>query len=200
MQQLFDGYAADFDHHLVQNLNYQAPQRPAELLAAHPPKANGPALDLGCGTGLCAALLHKHGQGVDGVDLSGAMLQRARSLHVYRRVHQAEGVQHLQNTPERDALLRAADVLIYLGDLQALFSAVRRVLLPGGVFAYTVEEAADTVPFELRSSLRYAHGQRYLLKLAAEAGLRVGTVQRAPLRLHEGLPLQGLYVLLHAAT
>ncbi len=196
VQQLFDGYAAEFDQHLVQSLGYQAPQQLAALLQRHPPACTGPALDLGCGTGLCAALLQNRCTAVDGVDLSGAMLERARAGGLYRHLHQAEVVQHLQTTAERYAVLLAADVLIYLGDLQDLWAAARQALLPGGVFAFTAEAAADAVAYELRSSLRYAHGQSYLLKLAASNDLQVQLLQRAPLRLHEGKPTDGLYGLL----
>ncbi len=196
VEQLFDGYAASFDQHLVHTLGYQAPQQLAALLAANPPVCRGAALDLGCGTGLCAALLQAHSTAVDGVDLSGAMIKQAQSRGVYRHLHQAEVVQHLQTTEERYAVLVAADVLIYIGSLQPLFAAARRVLLPGGVWALTVEVAADGRPFELRSSLRYAHSPAYLHSCAAAAGLRVARAESAPLRLHEGQPLQGLVVLL----
>ena len=196
VQQLFDGYAAEFDQHLVQALAYQAPKRLAALLATQAPACTGAALDLGCGTGLCGALLRARCAAVDGVDLSSAMLQRAQALGLYRHLHQAEVVQHLQTTSERYALLLAADVLIYLGNLQDLFAAAHQVLLPAGVFAFTVEVAVDDVAYELRPSLRYAHSKSYLLKLAAEVGLQVLQLQRAPLRLHEGQPLQGLYGLL----
>ena len=132
--------------------------------------------------------------------LSGAMLARARALGLYRHLHRAEVLQHLhhhlQTTPERYAVLPAADVLIYLGDLQDLFAAARRVLLPGGVFAFTAEAAANDVNYELRTSLRCAHGQNYLLKLAAHNGLQVTLLQSAPLRLHEGQPLLGHCALL----
>ncbi len=193
---LFDGYAADFDQHLVQALRYEAPAQLETLLAAHPPRCNGTALDLGCGTGLCGALLQRWATAVDGVDLSPAMLERARALGPYRHLHQDEVLRHLQTTTERHAVLLAADLLIYMGDLQALFAAARRVLQPGGVFALTAEAAAEDTPFELRTSRRYAHGEQALRRWAAQAQFEVTTVQRGPLRLHEGQPMEGLYMLL----
>ena len=41
------------------------------------------ALDLGCGTGLCGPLVKPRVERLDGVDLSGAMLDRARATGVY---------------------------------------------------------------------------------------------------------------------
>ncbi|MFT5934867.1 MAG: putative TPR repeat methyltransferase, partial [Hydrogenophaga sp.] len=56
VESLFDDYAPDFQHHLLQNLKYQAH---STLLA--PLLAEGRrwslALDLGCGRGLCGRLL-----------------------------------------------------------------------------------------------------------------------------------------------
>ena len=81
-------------------------------------------------------------------------------------------------------MLLAGDVLIYIGDLQDLLAAARQVLLPSGVFAFTAEMAADDdKTYELRPSLRYAHGKSYLQKSAAQAGLQVALLQQAPLRL-----------------
>ncbi len=196
VQQLFDGYAAEFDQHLVQCLGYQAPQQLAALMQRHPPACTGPALDLGCGTGLCAALLQARCTVVDGVDLSGAMLQRAQALGVYRQLHQAELVQHLLTTTERYAVLLAADVLIYIGDVEDLFAAARQVLLPSGVFAFTAEVATESDAYQLLPSLRYAHGKSYLQNVAARVGLQVALLQRAPLRLQEGQAMDGLYALL----
>ena len=77
---LFDRYAEGFDQHLVQELNYQAPA----VIAGGSPKCwSAPAayldvLDAGCGTGLCAPLLHPYARHLVGVDLSPRMLDKAR--------------------------------------------------------------------------------------------------------------------------
>lgn len=214
VQRLFDGYAADFDRHLLQGLRYQAPAVFAEMLAeviaaglteglAEPPGAAPAArglaaLDLGCGTGLCAELLRRHADVVDGVDLSGAMLAKAQELGRYRQLLQADAVAHLQTTAERYGWVLAADVLIYIGALDDLFAGVRRVLLPGGRFAFSVEAAAAGVAFELRRSLRYAHGEAYLREQAQRHGLHWLAHREAPLREDQGRPVAGLYVVLGA--
>ena len=79
----------------------------------------------------------------------------------------------------------AADVFIYLGDLSAAFTGVRRVLDDDGVFAFSVEVADDTVAFELRPSSRYAQSERYLRELAAAHGFEWLALRRGPLRLDQ---------------
>ena len=202
VQRLFDGYAADFDRHLLQGLRYQAPTVLAEMLTeplrAAPASRRHAALDLGCGTGLCAELLHRHADAVDGVDLSGAMLAKAQALGRYRQLLRVDAVAHLQTTPERYGWMLAADVLIYIGALDDLFAGVRRVLLPGGRFAFSVEAATAGVAFELRRSLRYAHGESYLREQARRHDLVWLAHREAPLREDQGLPVTGLYVVLGA--
>ena len=196
VQQLFDGYAAEFDRHLRGGLRYRAPEELAALLAKADIPRGRAALDLGCGTGLCATLLRRHADAVDGVDLSGAMLEQARVQGLYRRLFKADAVAHLQATTERYALVLAADVFIYIGALDAVFASVRRVLEPGGHFAFSVEAAAADVRFELRPSLRYAHGEAYLRDLAQRHGLSWLAQHEAPLREDQGRPVAGLYLVL----
>jgi SAM-dependent methyltransferase len=50
-----------------------------DLLLAHLPKAPARVADLGCGTGTLSVLLAQEGYDVHGVDLSPAMIQRARA-------------------------------------------------------------------------------------------------------------------------
>jgi predicted TPR repeat methyltransferase len=152
------------------------------------------ALDLGCGTGLCGPLVKAIADRVDGVDLSAAMLDKARALGAYDRLEQAELVEHLERTERRHDLVLAADVFIYVGALESVFSGVQRVLQPGGIFCFSVEQAADEVDFELRTSLRYAHSQRYLRRLAAQAGFEMMRLHAQPIREDQRRSIAGLYV------
>ncbi len=190
--QLFDEYAAEFDQHLVQGLRYRAPELLVRQLRALDARRWRHALDLGCGTGLCGPLLQPLVDRLDGVDLSGQMLERARALGVYRHLFQADLAGHLQATPERHDLLVAADVFIYVGALEAVFAGVQRVLEPGGSFAFSVEHADDAHDWVLRPSLRYAHSARYVARLAAQHGLVVAALQAQPIREDQREPVQGL--------
>ena len=203
VRQLFDDYAEGFDAHLVDALGYQTPQLLADGLArigvAHFPSA----LDLGCGTGLCAPPLAPWVGRLDGVDLSARMIERARALGRYDHLEQADAVEYLQRTDRRYALVLAADVFIYVGALESVFAGVMRVLEPGGVLCFSVEvaeaspaggQAACATGYVLRPTLRYAHAESYLSALAHTHGLQVCATQRHALRQDHGAALDGLCV------
>jgi len=193
---LFDGYADRFDEHLVQVLHYDAPRRLVDGLAAQGFERFDAALDLGCGTGLCGALLRQRCGRLDGVDLAPQMLAQARRRGVYDQLAEAEIAEHLRSTEARYQLVLAADVFIYVGDLAAVFDGVRRVLLPGGVFTFSAERADDAHDYRLLPSSRYAHSRRYLQALAGQAGFTVCGIDEQPLREDQRRPVPGLYVTL----
>jgi predicted TPR repeat methyltransferase len=202
VQRLFDGYAEGFDAHLVDTLGYRTPQLLAEGLATTGVAHFATALDLGCGTGLLAAPLQGWVDRLDGMDLSAAMLEKARALGRYDRLEQGDIAEHLARTERRYALVMAADVFVYLGALEPVFAGVMRVLEHGGVFAFSVEAAdgeghgngdAETGPgYVLRSTLRYAHTERYLRTLAQAHGLQVCATRRHALRQDHGATIVGL--------
>ena len=192
VEQLFDRYADDFDTHLVAQLGYRTPQLLAALLP--PGRRYAAALDLGCGTGLMAPLLQPVCDAIDGVDLSSQMLDKARALGLYRHLWHADVVAQLQAGPERYGLVLAADVFVYIGALEAVFAGVARVLLPGGEFVFSVEEADPGHGLQLRPSTRYAHSQGYLHELAAAHGFAVQQLDRQTLRHDQGRPITGLLV------
>ena len=182
---LFDDYAHDFDAHLLQVLHY----RGHEVLAGELRRAAGDrrfarALDLGCGTGLCGALLCSLAEHVDGVDLAANMLARARSRGVYDRLEHADAASYLASTEQRYGVIAAADVFTYIGDLDAVFAGAARVLDPGGLFGFSVEAADDggQAGFVLHGSLRYAHERGYVESLARRHGFSVLSLARKPFR------------------
>lgn len=199
VQALFDDYAESFDEHLVGTLGYQAHQRLVAPLPSLRPHGFDAALDLGCGTGLIAPLLRPWVRQLDGVDLSAAMLERAAALGLYDRLVQAELVQHLEDTAARYDLVLAADVFIYVGDLQPLFAAVRRVLRPDGLFCFSVEQALDDQGVVLGAQLRYAHSLPYLRALALRHGLQILRVLHQPIREQQTQSISGLYLYLASA-
>jgi predicted TPR repeat methyltransferase len=196
---LFDSYADGFDEHLVDVLRYRAPQALADALRASGRAPWQSALDLGCGTGLAGVALRPLVARLEGVDLSPTMLARARRRGIYDSLVQADVAAHLQATPGGHDLVVATDVFIYIGDLAPVFGGVRRVLGPGGVFAFSVEEASGPAGFALRDSLRYAHTEPYLRDLALRHGLQVLSVQGLALREEQQQPIAGLLVVLAAA-
>jgi predicted TPR repeat methyltransferase len=197
VQQLFDHYAERFDAHLVQVLHYSGHERLADALTrAADGRRFAHALDLGCGTGLCGALLKRLAARIDGVDLSAPMLAQARRLQLYDQLVQVDVCEHLAATDHRYDLIAASDVFTYIGDLDAVFVGVRRVLDVGGLFCFSVEAASDDEDFVLRGSLRYAHSRRYVEALAARHGCTVRCVKRLPMREDQQRPIDALYVVL----
>ncbi len=199
VETLFDDYARDFDLHLVQGLNYRAPERLAHHLRTLAPARYRSALDLGCGTGLCGPWIRPLADALAGVDLSRKMMDQAARRGVYDQLIQADITEHLRTTSQRHDLVVSADVFIYIGDLAPVFSAVRATLHAGGVFGFSVELASPGgPPFELRPSLRYAHTQAYLRQLAAENHFDCVLEVTEPLREDQRVPIGGLYVFLRA--
>jgi predicted TPR repeat methyltransferase len=192
VRDLFDEYADRFDSELVDTLRYRGHEQVCAPLAQLHPAPFASVLDLGCGSGLAAPLLRPGAARLVGVDLSPRMIERAAATGAYDELHVAEAVAWLASTPERHDLVVACDVFIYLGDLAILFAAVARVLVPDGVFAFTVEEGQADAGYDLLPTLRYAHSERYLRALAQAHGLRVTRCARAPLREGHGEAIAGL--------
>jgi SAM-dependent methyltransferase len=103
--------------------------------------ADGPVVELGCGTGRVAVPLGRAGVGVVGIDLSARMLQRARArvrrARLGRRIRLVRG--DIRRLPFRDGgvgLVMAPygilQSLVSDADLRATLDAVAAVLRPGG--------------------------------------------------------------------
>jgi len=197
VRSLFDDYAEQFDEHLVKVLRYRGHTALAGHLEVLHPARFSSALDLGCGTGLFGALVESKTDRLTGVDLSGQMLSKARNLGIYERLAEAEIVQFLLTADETFDLVAASDVLIYLGDLAPLFEGVRRVTEPGGIFCFSAEVARpDAGDFELLPSLRYAHSEAYIRRVAERHGFDVAAVLQGAIREDQRQAITGMYVYL----
>jgi len=192
---LFDGYAADFQSHVIGTLGYRGFEALLKPLV-DAGKRYRHVLDLGCGTGLCGSLIAPRADIIDGVDVSSAMLDEARKLGVYRELIRADLGEFLAATTLRVDLIVAADVFIYVGELATVFRSVRRILEPGGCLAFTVEPARQGQDIELLPTLRYAHSEAYVRRLADEAGFTSVRISEAPIRRDQTTPIMGLYVYL----
>jgi SAM-dependent methyltransferase len=103
----------------------------------------GPVLELGCGTGRVALALAADGHEVTGVDLSPAMLDRARSNDGAGRVRWVEGDMRSLDLGARFALVLAPlgglQHLETVDDVVAAFAVIARHLAPGGAAVVDVE-------------------------------------------------------------
>jgi len=180
----FDGYAATFDKHLLDTLRYRGPQLLAGALRAARPGAADRSLDvldLGCGTGLCGAALRPLARSLVGVDLSPAMVAKARERGVYDDVRVADLLDVLRSAPPASLdVVAAGDVLSYVGELAPVHAAAFTALRPGGLFAYTAE--AGNADFALQPTRRYTHSGDYLRRTAAAHGYEVASATEATLR------------------
>lgn len=195
---LFDHYAETFDAELTR-LGYQAPALLAEQLAQSlpPAQAHWRVLDAGCGTGLCGAWLRPYARVLTGVDLSGAMVAKARARGGYDQLVVAELTQFLTGYPAGFELIVSADTLIYFGDLRAVLSAAAGALVTGGHLAFSLElqDASIDAHWHLSASGRYQHAQPYVRQCVQGAGLHLLGLTPATLRMNDEKPVHGLLVL-----
>ena len=189
---LFDEYADRFDRHLVEALGYRGPALIAAAIeAAAPGRRFRRALDLGCGTGLAAAPLRERVARLEGVDLSAAMLAKARARGLYDALDAADIVEHLRRFAAAFDLVVAADALVYCGDLEPAFAAAAAALAPGGLFAFTTETFAGD-GYRLGPAMRFAHARAYVEASAAAAGLTRRVVEFASMRREADVDVPGL--------
>lgn len=196
VRHLFDQFSADYDARMREHLAYRAPEILRQLADLVLPGANDlEVLDLGCGTGLAGKTFASMVRTIDGIDLSPAMIEKARSLDLYRRLDVADiEVKLLEDGGAYDLVL-AADTLVYLGDLGTTFSGVARRLRPHGMFLFTVEES-DRADYELGPKRRWRHSKTYIRSTAAGVGLDVAGLLDCSPRSEAGAPVQGLAVAL----
>lgn len=194
----FDAYAHNFDHHLVDVLEYRAHSLLVEAIGAYAPASGrwGDAIDLGCGTGLCGAALRPTVGRLVGVDLSGKMLAMARRRDVYDELACVDVVEYLRGRAQAYDLAVATDVLIYIGDLEPILSAAASALRPGGLFGFSIESCPDDDRYVLNDTRRYAHGMGYVERVAREAGFAVRHRSAATLRKEVGSAVEGRIVVI----
>jgi predicted TPR repeat methyltransferase len=193
VQNLFDQYANDFEQHLVGQLGYCGHKVLVEQLPPNCPTRFSSVLDLGCGTGLCAPLLRPKSERLFGVDLSPAMIEKARQTKLYDALTISDVHDYLALEATKFDFVVAADVLIYVGELEHLFTLLSQRMVAGGWFAFTVENSTDGGKVQLFPSLRYGHSADYVNELAVHHNFCVERKIDAPIRVHEGAPLQGQY-------
>ncbi|TAY64925.1 class I SAM-dependent DNA methyltransferase [Rhizobium leguminosarum] len=201
VERLFDDYADRFESALVEKLDYNVPQKLAALIASTGRRYER-AVDLGCGTGLLGPEIRSNVGRLEGFDLSQNMLAKAAEKHVYDSLAQAD----LSIAPElsglfaeaarhRADLVTAADVLMYLGNLESVFAIVGELAAPGADIAFSVEDAGEGDGFHLAPSLRYAHSESYVRMLLDRHGLEILKIVKSVIRKDGGKPVSGILFL-----
>jgi predicted TPR repeat methyltransferase len=200
VRSLFDGFAEDFDRILVDDLHYRAPEHLyREVRRALPKGTRGlNVLDAGCGTGLAGELFRPLARHLEGIDLSREMTKLARARGVYHSLRTAEITRALENARARYDLIVAADVFVYLGDLEPVLRGASHALAPGGHLAFSIE-CAEGEGYALAPSGRYVHAISYVRRAAEQAGLGEVSGRMATLRKEMGKAVPG-YVAVYAKT
>ena len=199
VEALFDDYAPRFEDSLVVRLGYRTPESLEAAISAAM-TARGivrfeRALDLGCGTGLMGERLRPLVAWLEGVDLSANMLTEARRKAVYDRLEKADLQAFLDAEQGGADLIVAADVLNYVGALEAPLTSASRALRRGGMIALSIETHDGGEPVRLGTSLRFQHAVAPTLALCDAVGLRVMSAEPVTIRMDRGFPVDGVIVL-----
>jgi predicted TPR repeat methyltransferase len=132
---------------------------------------------------------------LDGIDLSPKMIEKAAALGIYDRLSIGDIEAALGAWDMCYDLVVAADTMVYLGNLQALFAGVASTLKDGGHFLFTVEKHGP-VGFALGPKRRWRHSESYLRELAALHGFNVAGFLGCTPRSEASVPVEGYAVAL----
>lgn len=142
-------WSDSYDDLVEHGLRYLAPAKIAAALAKHLHPGAVPILDAGCGTGLTGACLRELGfEVLDGLDLTCAMLDKARPKGIYRALIEADLNVPLElATGVYSAVVSSGTFTLgHVGPKP--LDELLRVLAPGGYLACTVHDNVwDTLGF-----------------------------------------------------
>jgi predicted TPR repeat methyltransferase len=196
---LFDQYAPKFEAALVDDLGYRGPALLFKAVLSARAAIGKPAffkraIDLGCGTGLAATAFAREVDEFIGIDLSPRMIERARLTGLYAQLEVVEMVDGLRGRRDASAdLILAADAMVYLADLAPVLDEARRVLVSGGLLAFTVETHGSEGVI-LGEGLRYAHAAFYVRRTIEAVGLTLSRLEDLSARNEDNTPVPGLVV------
>ena len=192
---LFNHYAHHYETHLKKTLHYHVPhvlyQQVIPLLS--PGKQR--IIDLGCGTGMVGYIFAAHASTLVGVDLAQSMLDEAEKKACYTQLHCDDLVNYLKQSHAHFDLILAADVFVYMGDLNTIFNEVSQKLAPEGLFAFSIEQLSQG-DYVLLPTARFAHHSHYIEQLAQQYGFMVMKAHQCTLRQQQGKPINGMILVL----
>lgn len=174
-QDLFDRYANHFEEHLLSALNYQVPYIIQEKLGSLNLAKNSKVLDLGCGTGIVGKTIIDQFPNIVGVDISSNMIKETRKKEIYTTLYTNDIHDFLLKNEEKFDLIIAADVFIYIGNIQTIFTDIKKCLSKQGYFIFTIELSSEIniKDFQLGKSGRFSHDIEYIETLCKEEGFEM---------------------------
>lgn len=194
----FDGFAESFDKQLLENLKYSVPnemKKAIEIVAKEDKAYN--ILDLGCGTGLVGELIKEKVESLIGVDLSEKMLEEARKKGVYTELVKSD-IQSYLDTLSKDSveIVTAADLFIYIGELESIFKSTNEILSEDGLFVFSTELLESDRDYFLNRTGRFSHSTGYIERLIDLFSFKLITDKDIIVRKENNIDVKGkLYVL-----
>jgi predicted TPR repeat methyltransferase len=193
VKDLFDQYAQNFEHSLVQELQYTGFERlrrgfdRAFLLQNKTVPHFDVVVDAGCGTGLVGEQFRNVSNILIGVDLSEVIIEKAIQTRptLYDEVQVGDITTIFQERKGTISLMIAADSFIYFGNLDPLFESISAGLRShDGYIAFTLENVdlnneqllSTTKPnwrWQLTASGRFAHRKEYVIQTGQDHGLEL---------------------------
>ena len=136
---VYDDWAANYDHDLMDNWGYSTPARVADFLKRYLTVDDALILDAGCGTGLVGTALVANGLSrPEGLDVSQSMLHEAAKKAIYTQLHCADMNQPL---PLASASFDGVTCVGTFTSAHVRPEALRelvRLTRPGGVVCFSV--------------------------------------------------------------
>ncbi len=126
------------------------------------------------------------------------MLDQAKSKGVYDELIRGDLIDALEHISGQYDLILAMDVLVFFGDLEAIFMNVGRILRPQGVFAFDLEKGFGTALWQLHIYGNYVHTRRYISELAQRCGYTEVLCDEMEIRKEVNTPVVGYLVFLRA--
>ena len=124
------------------------------------------------------------------------MIAKARTRELYDALYVNDIVDCMLTCGEVFDLVVAADVFVYVGDLQPSLQAARGVLSNDGLLVFSIEKEDVSSGYVLKTTGRYTHSPQYIQKLATEEGYAIVQQQEITLRNEHQTPVPGIsYVL-----
>ncbi len=192
---LFDEHAREFDHILVNKLEYNIPKILGKIMTQQKFDSFDSVLDLGCGTGLMGVELKQYAKNIEGIDLSKFMIEQAEKKNIYNKISQFDLIEYLSTENLDFDLFVSTDVFIYVGELSEVFRLIKARNKRNGKLIFSTEHT-EKKGFFLEKSGRYSHSKEYIMGLCEKFDYELLNFEKTKLRKEKnGFLLGGLYIL-----